>query len=357
MRQIEELNILHFRGLENLRLPDLASINIIAGINNCGKTSLLEALKIVQTPYSCENLIKIATSRGVEIKNFKKLIQTIMSLYNQNDKADDPAIAIDFVLSDESFSFESTIDQSQKLDFSSGNIEFENIKSNVLFQDTLRLVTKCKSDRTTKAEYHTYDITEKNVSSIQFGNARSIFDCVYLGTAVSLYSSCTRIISQTILENRKEDFIRTLRYFDSTIIDISILDDDIYIHKKNKPVMPLYTFGAGTQKSLLLVGVLYKSRDGILLIDEIDTGLHLSVFDEVFSSLIKLSKRLNVQLFITTHSIECIDSLISCSNNLGLENETRMITLKKGSSETLSRILGGKEALLSRDNYHIELRQ
>lgn len=357
LKYIEQFNVNNFRGLKNLHLSDLSNINIIAGINNCGKTSLLEAIKVVQTPNNCENLVKVADSRGAVINNFQKFIRIVASLYNQDDVSEEPTIEISFKLNDESFTYESTIEQTQKVEFASDNPEISNKRSRFMFQDSLRIVTKCKSDKSNKSEYNTYDITEENVSNVSFGNTTGLFNCLYLGVALNLYASCTRIISQTILENRKEEFIKTLQYFDPSITDISIIDDDIYIHALNHPVMPLYTFGAGTQRSLLLVGVIYMARGGILLVDEIDTGLHLSIFEDVFTNLVRLCMNLNVQLFVTTHSIECIDSLVSCATKQGLGKVTRMITLKKVNDETVSRTLDGNEALISRENYHIELRQ
>ena len=47
MKNINEINIKSFRGIRNLRLTDLAQVNIIAGNNNCGKTSVLEIINKV----------------------------------------------------------------------------------------------------------------------------------------------------------------------------------------------------------------------------------------------------------------------------------------------------------------------
>lgn len=45
MAIIENIHIKTFRGLNNLKLEDLAQINILTGKNNSGKTSVLEMLK------------------------------------------------------------------------------------------------------------------------------------------------------------------------------------------------------------------------------------------------------------------------------------------------------------------------
>ena len=49
-------------------------------------------------------------------------------------------------------------------------------------------------------------------------------------------------------------------------------------------------------------------RGGMLLIDEIENGLHHSVLGNVFSNLLSMAKRFDVQVVATTHSAECIDA-------------------------------------------------
>ena len=46
----------------------------------------------------------------------------------------------------------------------------------------------------------------------------------------------------------------------------------------------------------------------MLLIDEIENGLHYSLLLEIWRYLFKFARQLNVQLFVTTHSWECIEA-------------------------------------------------
>ena len=55
-----------------------------------------------------------------------------------------------------------------------------------------------------------------------------------------------------------------------------------------------------------LVLSMSEASGGLLLIDEIENGLHHSVQEEVFSILLDLAKSFDVQIFATTHSNECI---------------------------------------------------
>lgn len=60
---IESINIGHFRGIHNLAVESLNHINIIAGDNNSGKTSVLEALLLLRNPNDFTNILRLARMR------------------------------------------------------------------------------------------------------------------------------------------------------------------------------------------------------------------------------------------------------------------------------------------------------
>ena len=51
-----------------------------------------------------------------------------------------------------------------------------------------------------------------------------------------------------------------------------------------------------------------NAKDGILLVDEFENGLHWSVQEEVWEKLFVLAEKLNVQVFATTHSRDCVQA-------------------------------------------------
>jgi AAA15 family ATPase/GTPase len=59
---------------------------------------------------------------------------------------------------------------------------------------------------------------------------------------------------------------------------------------------------------LSIVLAIANAQNGILLIDEVENGLHHSVLRDVWRTIEKASRRYNVQVFATTHSAECIDA-------------------------------------------------
>lgn len=60
---IESLQIQQFRGIQQLFVSHLNHINLVAGDNNCGKTSLLEALLLLHNPGDFTNTLHVARMR------------------------------------------------------------------------------------------------------------------------------------------------------------------------------------------------------------------------------------------------------------------------------------------------------
>ena len=59
---------------------------------------------------------------------------------------------------------------------------------------------------------------------------------------------------------------------------------------------------------LHIVVALVNARNGLLLVDEFENGLHWSIQPKVWDIVFQLAERLNVQVFATTHSRDCVGS-------------------------------------------------
>jgi len=79
--------------------------------------------------------------------------------------------------------------------------------------------------------------------------------------------------------------------------------------------IPIGSFGDGVWRIVALAAAISRAKDGLLLIDEIDTGLHHSVMEAMWRMIENASSAFNVQVFATTHSYDCVHSLASLCNN------------------------------------------
>lgn len=75
--------------------------------------------------------------------------------------------------------------------------------------------------------------------------------------------------------------------------------------------IPIGSMGDGIWRLLGVALALTSARGGVLLIDEIDTGLHYSVLVDMWRLVFKTACSLDVQVFATTHSRDCYEALAS----------------------------------------------
>lgn len=72
--------------------------------------------------------------------------------------------------------------------------------------------------------------------------------------------------------------------------------------------VPIKSFGDGVNRLFGLILSLTSAKGGILLVDEIENGLHYSILNNVWTTIFKMARKLNVQVFATSHSWDCIDA-------------------------------------------------
>lgn len=127
----------------------------------------------------------------------------------------------------------------------------------------------------------------------------------------------------TVIKNGdKNKITEILQMFEESVFDFNILSDgQIIVNLKNKNEekisIEISNFGDGMKKALVLISKLISCENGILLIDELETGIHKDVMGKIFSYILKEAEKYNVQLFVATHSFEAIETLLkTCSESL-----------------------------------------
>ena len=70
--------------------------------------------------------------------------------------------------------------------------------------------------------------------------------------------------------------------------------------------LPLRSLGDGMLRLFGIVLSLVHARDGMLLVDEVENGIHYSVQADLWRLIFKVASKLNVQVFATTHSSDSV---------------------------------------------------
>jgi AAA15 family ATPase/GTPase len=95
--------------------------------------------------------------------------------------------------------------------------------------------------------------------------------------------------------------------------------------------------GDGMWRILAMVIAITQCKDGVLLVDEIDTGLHHTVMYDMWKVLYSASQLLNVQVFATTHSYDCVASLAKvCMENAGEEEQIALHRIENGNPASVA---------------------
>jgi len=157
-----------------------------------------------------------------------------------------------------------------------------------------------------------------------------------------------------------EQAVELLKTFDANIKGMTYKSGDeqryvpVFMIEELDEYVPLSVYGDGMKKALTLLNAIIEAEGGIVLVDEFETALHTTAMDQVFNFMLTVARELNVQLFLTTHSIEAIDTLLSCDE----ENidKIKVVRIRKNENRVYAETIEGSESLYFRKKYKSELR-
>lgn len=349
-----------FRNLRNLNIENLGLVNIFVGGNNSGKTSLLEAISLICDPYRPETWLKIVNRRDYTSLDENK-IQSIKWCFNH--------IATSKAISESSsirsnFKFKGSLGDRELIatydEVSREYIEpipyymtneglFEN-NQDIHNINGIRITHKVlgsmpnkdlfgdETSNTLTRNTHTYTYWDSPIYNKRFRNnmlRQQVYHNYEFITPYSYQMSKIHVqnLSKIIISDNKDTMIELIQNFDKKIKNLILVSlygktPSIYAEHDDLGVVPLSTFGDALRRVILWAFNIFSlpSNNGILLIDEIEVGLHTNNFKKALSWLVLTAQELKIQVFMTTHSIEAIDAIIeSFSSNNQTNNDSLVL--------------------------------
>ncbi|MFM8342079.1 MAG: AAA family ATPase, partial [Methylomonas sp.] len=144
---------------------------------------------------------------------------------------------------------------------------------------------------------------------------------------------------EVALTPNEDVVIKSLTIIDNNIDRLAFIEDSnqdnripIVKLKELDKRIPLNSMGDGISRVLQLILSVFRAENGILLIDEFENGLHYSVQEQVWQIIFQLATDLNIQVFATTHSWDCIESFAK----VAIENSEEGVLLKVSKSARTS---------------------
>jgi hypothetical protein len=156
-----------------------------------------------------------------------------------------------------------------------------------------------------------------------------------LGSRFRVFSADAQRVNQLISHRKRAQVVEALKLLDARISDVNVevqgtplITADIGLPR----MMPLPYAGEGLTRFVSMVVGVLSVPGGMLLIDEIENGLHHTVLLRVLRALMELAKREQVQIVATTHSRECVDAFYKASVSF-MERELALFRIERHDGE------------------------
>lgn len=297
---IKDISIQSFKGIKDLKLEDLKSINILVGDNNSKKTTVLEAIELFERPYDFISHIK-RVSRKYNIKNIR--YNKIKEMFYNYDLENEININLNMKEKLNTLSIKGKEEQ----------LVYMDCDNEDKIKDFDRTILRYEFNNESK-EFIMNDNQESFIRSKKQVKLLNIGYMMPIDTYIN--DSSIEAIDKVIQKGEKQRLIDILKIFDKNIVDLNFTSDrDIYITKNDKISMSISSFGDGFKKVIILISKIIESENGILLVDEIETGIHKDIINDIFKEIINNSQLYNTQVIATTHSLEVIGALLNKFNN------------------------------------------
>lgn len=340
MRNLETVTIHQFRGLRDLELKDLGRINLLVGLNNSGKTSVLEALSVYCHPLDIKVWLSTANQREQDIGVYRiRLLDAIKWLFTHNSASIvEPDKPIILISSTGLFSVKKLIASYEEMEQISlseeSNIRNISNEEEIENEDTPRVKKGIKLKIEVFAD-DGYQLSllgeptnfplweDERFYRLPGKREPSLKTSVVTPSSHRSEVGQFRLLSEATFQNFKADVIQLLKQMDNNISDIEILLPpesissrfNIYIQHKKLGLAPVSTFGDGIRRLLHIALKLASVKGGILLIDELESTIHTEALQSSFQWLVKWCTEMDVQLFATTHSLEAVDALLEVTES------------------------------------------
>ena len=345
---LSNLRIKNFRMLEDFEVPKLGRVNLIVGKNNCGKSTVLEALR-VYAGRAHPNLLQtillehdefLSTARmdGIEDEESSWLAVKHLFPHREFPRGDNKPIEIE--------ASGKTLLRLDHLFYYVRTEEEKNEDGESFLRRTRELVNKSDSpsnrdqplrsairvsfgESSSRSEWLDLDeesprrFSSRPYRTWRISDEQPPIRCSHIPTQFVPPEVLADLWDATTLSPNEAFVLQALQIIEPDVQGLAFVKDPnavprsprtrdarVAIVKLKSEEMPvaLNSMGDGMLRILQLILAVFPAREGMLLIDEFENGLHYSVQEEVWKLIFKLAKQLEIQVFATTHSWDCIES-------------------------------------------------
>ena len=293
--QFSTVRVNAYRGISGLALEGLERVNLIAGINNAGKTSLLEAIYLLAHQNDETALLDVTRWRGrmageTDPVWLAQQLQQVIHIGGHFDAFEENQASLDIQRIDE---------------------PDQDIKDQTTFLTKLR-IKSCYGGRDQSANVALFSDRPHRASfQGQHWLCRSALTSPFGANGADLLIEANEAAVEAGVKAKVIGFI--VEHVDKAITSIELVREPnrfLVSQEGFDQASDLSSFGDGMRR-IFEIGLLFASvRGGVLLIDEFENAIHTALLGPFTRIVQELAVEHNVQVFLTTHSKETLDAFI-----------------------------------------------
>ena len=304
MDGFKNLEIKNFRGIEHLKIDDFSRVNVFLGQNSSGKSSILECLLLIMGMSNPDLPMNVNAVRARNFSNFADLGYMFPN-YHLSIKPEISSDMLDDTKRRLALEMTYVFDEKAPTELQNGQTPTSETKT---FLNTLKLAFEIEN----QGKKNTF---ESSISINQAGlvSSKKMAEgyleknsAAFLPADLAAGNPANDLVELT--KRKKKDLVvERLKHFDSRINAVEILNNVVYVGMDGiDQLLAVNMMGDGLRRYLNIVAASANPTNNIILIDEIDNGLHYSAYKKLWEAIFALATDTNKQVFVTTHSKETL---------------------------------------------------
>jgi len=321
----KKLTINSFRGIKHLEVDDFRQVNLIVGTNNCGKTALLECLFLLTGPTNPQLPLKINTLRDFSIvdENSWRVFFNRLDInldIKLSGELDNPREVRNLVIKPniKSATLSETATDKKSIEVGDSYTGLAPV-INGLILDYSFVTGRAKNSKKS--------ITTKVIATgagIEFEMSEEYEEALrgLFINAKTVSGDIGKRFNDIQIRKQTDRVVKVLRQIEPSLVDLSVgADGIVYCDIGLDRLLPLNVMGDAMFRLVSIVLAILDAQDGIVLIDEIENGLHHLSQEILWDAVFESAKEFNVQIFAATHSIECVKAFSSSYSRIVRNND------------------------------------
>ena len=311
---LDSLQISGFRGIPNLAIPRLGRVTLLAGKNGVGKTAVLDAVRIYAAAGWHGVIADVLRSHGeirrATVENGVEVLHPNWDcLFYGRDLWAKPGIKIG----------PSDIDRQLSICTIWSNLGQMKLPWNVQFQGEKFIALQLQfqgQDWEIPTDYPLVDFPGRLLPGWA-SRLPSATDCHFLGPSPADNLDLAMLWDDAIQRDETHLAIAAIELvLDACVELIAAVGDPAHqgdargrrmlVKIKGQSAVPLQSLGDGATRLLGVALAIANSRNGFILIDEAENGIHHSIQQNFWNLVLHTAEKYNVQVLATTHSWDCV---------------------------------------------------